>query len=219
MSSSLFSYFFMIHILTGTILGHCALFVEERILGESKGHLIVKSDDDACDNNVNNNDHSDTNEAQSNRRKNVNNNDDSNTPKSETQSNRRKRKGYSSVEIDTTNSSNREIDENLTQQPTQRHTDTATFDYVGMTSMLFDEQIPTTESFENAFDPDFTIDDDGNYNESQQQSTPRQITYKHPFTKGVLAIYYINLFLVLGNYILVSSIIAAATQKKNLFSF
>ena len=183
----------------GTILGYCALFVEERILGGFSTHLKVKSDDDECDDNVNNN-------------------DDTNASKA--QNNRRKRKGYSSVEIDTTNSSNEEIDENLTQQPAQRHTDTATFDYVGMTSMLFDKQIPTmAESFENAFDPDFTIDDDGNYNESQHQSTHRQITYKHPFTKGVLAIYYINLFLVLGNYILVSSIVVGDTKAKNLFSF
>ena len=90
-----------------------------------------------------------------------------------------------------------------------QHTDTATFDFVGMTSMLFDVPILPTMSNDEfisdaAFDPGSTSPDDErerNHNSSRQR---RQITYTHPLTKVVLAIYYINIFLVLGNYILVS---------------
>ena len=63
--------------------------------------------------------------------------------------------------------------------------DAATRDFVGLASMLFDEPIlPAEDSCEEV---------------------RTNVTYNHPFTKAVLATYYVNLFLVLGNYILVMS--------------
>lgn len=70
---------------------------------------------------------------------------------------------------------------------TERHGEAKAKDFVGLASLLFDEPILTTED----------------HRETRQH--PRRVTYDHPFTKAVLAIYYINIFLVLGNYILVMS--------------
>ena len=77
----------------------------------------------------------------------------------------------------------------------ERHTDTATFDFIGMTSILFDE--PILKPIDGSFDKDSDqIPDD---NQLQQSSSRhRSITYNHPFTKLVLSIYYVNIFLVLG---------------------
>lgn len=73
----------------------------------------------------------------------------------------------------------------------ERHgpADAATKDFVGLTSLLFDEPLLPTDETRDA-------------SPHQHQRT---ITYAHPFTKAVLVIYYINIFLVLGNYILVMS--------------
>lgn len=69
-------------------------------------------------------------------------------------------------------------------QQHHRHTDTATFDFVGMTSVLFDE--PILPSIDQSLEKDVT------------STKHRSITYNHPFTKLVLFTYYVNLFLVLG---------------------
>lgn len=113
-----------------------------------------------------------------------------------------RKKGYSSVDENdsslaiATEDKHSDISSH-SQENGDNSTDTATFDFVGMTSMLFDEPIlPATYEFEEAFDPDDNVSTTDKH---------RQITYRHPFTKMVLAIYYINLFLVLGNYILVSN--------------
>lgn len=80
----------------------------------------------------------------------------------------------------------------------RRHTDTATFDFVGMTSILFDEAIqPIDESFAK----DSTEITNGTEELTQRVEHHRSITYNHPFTKLVLFIYYLNLFLVLGKQI------------------
>ena len=75
----------------------------------------------------------------------------------------------------------------------ERHTDTATFDFVGMTSILFDE--PIIPSMDESQEKDV-----GDATDDAQPGVKRHrtITFNHPFTKGVLLIYYLNLFLVLG---------------------
>ena len=75
-----------------------------------------------------------------------------------------------------------------TEQQDRNHTDTATFDFVGMTSILFDEPIiqPINKSCNRSEEP------------KQRKSQYRSVTYNHPFTKLVLFLFYTNLFLVLG---------------------
>ena len=76
-----------------------------------------------------------------------------------------------------------------------RHTDTATFDFIGMTSILFDE--PILKPIDESFDKDSSqITDDDDMHQSNNRH--RTITYNHPLTKLVLSIYYVNIFLVLG---------------------
>ena len=82
------------------------------------------------------------------------------------------------------------------------HIDIGTFDFVGMASMLFDEPIlpQITKDFNYNSDQITTEKNrnDGQDIEQQRYGRHRSVTYKHPFTKLVLLIYYVNLFLVLG---------------------
>ena len=115
---------------------------------------------------------------------------------------------------------NQESDDNLHRH----HTDTATFDFVGLTSMLFDEPILPDDSFvTDAFDAD-TLSDEGGGETHESAARHRyyhhrQVTYKHIFTKIVLAVYYINIFLVLGNYILVMSHAVSAMVGEDQLCF
>jgi hypothetical protein len=169
-----------VNLYAGTILSWSALFVEEKILNDSKsggheGELEL------------------TNERA-----------------------KKNKRGYSSVhendydtpeEIDVPKSINKDSEnEDCTEQEWnedesiseiksqhQRHTDTATFDFVGMTSILLDEPVIP------AMDDSYEKDSVGVIDDTQQiYKRHRSITFNHPLTKGVLLIYYMNLFLVLG---------------------
>lgn len=186
-----------VNLYAGTILSWSALFVEEKILHDSHegGELELTNDD------------------------------------------RKKRKGYSSVHdnendhpasieleshevhaSDLTNTTAVESiehewneGESISAPKHQRHTDTATFDFVSMTSILFDEPILLSN--------DESTDKDANNisEEPQQKKRHRSTSYNHPATKLVLFIYYMNLFLVLGNYILVMShAVSAMAGEDNL---
>ena len=89
-------------------------------------------------------------------------------------------------------------DAEIEPQNQRRHTDTATFDFVGMTSILFDEAI--MQPVHEHFDRDSAEITNGTL--TQRVDHHRSISYNHPFTKLVLFIYYLNLFLVLGKQII-----------------
>jgi len=209
-----------VNLYAGSILGRCALYVEKRIL--SVGSIVKEVELDVVDGG------GDTNGLAGDVAMN--------------NTNERRNKGYSSVgkndsslaisnstsdEPPTTNGDGNDAGKNPTEDITDKlwnrrhaHADAATFDYVGMASMLFDAPLPShntteavaTEAFDQ-FDPDdqTTADD----NDLSSIHPNRQITYNHPFTKIVLSIYYINLFLVLGNYILVMSHAVSAMAGEN----
>ena len=180
-----------INLYAGTILSKSALFVEENMLG----HAITpddynKYDDDEIIDDNNGNDNLSTLEMNE-------------TDKANIKQLQKNRRGYSSVTENDNSNGNNHL-ESQTQQ--QHHSDTATFDFVGLTSMLFDRPILRTTSDAITADA-FELDNDNSSDHQRRQSTHhhRTITYKHPFTKVVLSIYYINLFLVLSNYTLVMS--------------
>ncbi|KAL9179671.1 hypothetical protein ACHAXT_008961 [Thalassiosira profunda] len=171
-----------INLYAGTILGRCALYVEERILGHVQRPVKVSlhdSDGDAG---------GELNEDEN----------------GESKQGERRRKGYSSVE--NVNGEGHRLD-----AKSQHHTDTATFDFVGLTSMLFDAPILPSTADEFVAEA-FAIDDE---EEEEDQRPHRHVTFDHPFTKVVLCIYYLNLFLVLGNYILVMSHAVSAMAGEN----
>jgi hypothetical protein len=60
------------------------------------------------------------------------------------------------------------------------------------------------------------LDNGTSSDERQSTQQHHSITYKHSFTKVVLAIYYINLFLVLSNYTLVMSHSVKAMAGDNI---
>ncbi|KAL7542732.1 hypothetical protein ACHAXR_012056 [Thalassiosira sp. AJA248-18] len=227
-----------INLYAGTILGWCALYVEERILGRHDvvvARRSMNADTDGCDDDGQeeedvNRDHNDVGDDVKNGIDVKVKNDNMMAMRMRMQKKRIK-KGYSSVDTKhDNNAAARSSDQmenewnDLDDMPSprqQRHhvTDTATFDVVGMTSMLFDAPIlPTiTETFvADAFDADQIRDEEGEDNEPHDHHHRcRQITYRHPFTKVVLVIYYVNLFLVLGNYILVMSHAVSAMAGEN----
>ena len=190
-----------VNLYAGTILSKSALFVEENMLGHTAAsEEYNKYDDDEIidnDNNVSTVEMKETDKANNKKIKN-------------------NRRGYSSVNEIHNDSNNLEAQ---TQQH-HHHSDTATFDFVGLTSMLFDRPILRTTSDAIAVDA-FELDNDNSSDSAQQQNQQHQhhhhsITYKHSFTKLVLAIYYINLFLVLSNYTLVMSHSVKAMAGDNI---
>jgi len=119
-------------------------------------------------------------------------------------------------------------DDYLDPDPTphqHQHVDTATFDFIGITSMLFDHDPSHYQHDLHSYHEHRSDDGDNdnhnhnhnNHNEEHQPHFHHSITYQHPFTKLVLSIYYTNLFLVLGNYILVMShAVSAMAGEDNL---
>jgi len=215
-----------INLYAGTVLGWCALFVEERIL------MLTKARVDTYHSDVVNDNHNDAAEMDSSGDERVHKKQHNN------QSKTGRKKGYSSVKdndasangalgvvVEVTNQSDAihsEWNEDETDfidgetHPPQ-HADTATTDFVGMTSMLFDE--PILPLISESFSEDNTFEQSANHiqHHKQQQKQLRSITYNHTLTKLVLTIYYINLFLVLGNYILVMShAVSAMAGEDNL---
>ena len=193
-----------INLYAGTILSWCASYVEERILRHSVRPVTTVESDDHLD-------------------ENANRENDSVEAKQYTSNQNKSRKGYSSVEendspLSMTVSGGKEISAGQTElEPGQhhhQHTDTATFDFIGMTSMLFDAPILPTLADQFVTEA-FDLDDSATDEDESDNVHHRPITYKHPFTKVVLAIYYTNLFLVLGNYILVMSHAVSAMAGEN----
>lgn len=190
-----------VNLYAGTILSKSALFVEENMLGHTPTSDEYNKYDDT--ETVDNDDNHSTVEMKE-------------TDKANNKMAKNNRRGYSSVnEIHENN--------NLEAQTTQQHhhhSDTATFDFVGLTSMLFDRPLLRTGSDAIAVDA-FELDNDNSSDPSQQNQQHQQhhhhsIAYKHSFTKLVLAIYYINLFLVLSNYTLVMSHSVKAMAGDNI---
>eukprot|EP00986_Skeletonema_menzelii_P016380 scaffold14392_cov151-Skeletonema_menzelii.AAC.20 len=182
-----------VNLYAGTILSKSALFVEENMLGHTTASDEYNNYDEIIGND------------------NVSTVD---MKKSDTANNKQTKKGYSSVNEIHNDSNNLETQ---TQQH-NHHSDTATFDFVGLTSMLFDRPILRTSS--DVIDA-FELDNDNSQdsvhqNQQRQQHHHHSITYKHSFTKLVLAIYYINLFLVLSNYTLVMSHSVKAMAGDNI---
>ena len=182
-----------VNLYAGTILSKSALFVEENMLGHTTASDEYNNYDEIIGN-----DNVSTVEMK----------------KSDTANNKQTKKGYSSVNEIHNDSNNLETQ---TQQH-NHHSDTATFDFVGLTSMLFDRPILRTSS--DVIDA-FELDNDNSQdsvhqNQQRQQHHHHSITYKHSFTKLVLAIYYINLFLVLSNYTLVMSHSVKAMAGDNI---
>ena len=189
-----------VNLFAGTILSKSALFVEENILVNATTDVYNKYDDDM---NVDYDYDNDDLSAASTEMKET---DEANNKRTKTS-----RKGYSSVnEVQNV--------ESITPKQ-QHHSDTATFDFVGLTSVLFDRPILQSSSNVITALDDFELDNDGS-TESQTTQQPQNrhhaITYKHPFTKLVLSIYYINLFLVLSNYTLVMSHSVKAMAGDNI---
>jgi hypothetical protein len=185
-----------INLYAGTILSQCALFVEENMLG----HTIAASGDY-------NEYYDEENEVIDGK-----NNDDNNSAtvvemKETDKAAKSQQKGYSSVnEADPGYNNNQSTE----SRDKHCHSDKATFDFVGLTSMLFDR--PILASNEAITSDAFDLDN----NQTQQPHHHHTITYKHPFTKVVLSIYYINLFLVLANYTLVMSHSVKAMAGDNI---
>eukprot|EP00804_Cyclotella_cryptica_P002749 CCRYP_009645-RC/>CCRYP_009645-RC protein AED:0.38 eAED:0.38 QI:39/1/1/1/1/1/2/365/572 len=232
-----------VNLYAGTILGRCALFVEETILGADRfrSDEMLRGTDEQFEVELTKDvtTFSDTHSHYSSK-------DDVATI-----GRHRYRKGYSSVhnhefnkasacasalkrETSTSNNEHETSDSSpamhvdtestekqwnddtdLSQMEPQhhRHTDTATFDFVGMTSILFDQSIrPQYDQHSEQISEQL-----GNDCQARQERAYRPITYNHPFTKVVLSIYYVNLFLVLGNYILVMShAVSAMAGEDNL---
>ena len=196
-----------VNLYAGTLLSKSALFVEENMLG----HSITSDDYNKYDDEEiidDNNDSLSTVEMKENDKANI-------------KQMKNKKRGYSSVnENDNKNDKNDNNYGHLESQTQQQHhhSDTATFDFVGLTSMLFDRPILRTASDAIAVDA-FELDNGSSSDErqsTQQQHQHHSITYKHSFTKVVLAIYYINLFLVLSNYTLVMSHSVKAMAGDNI---
>lgn len=196
-----------VNLYAGTILSQCALFVEENMLGQTTDYneYYDEENDEVIDG--------------------KNNNDNNNSASSPTttavemketdRAAKSKQKGYSSVnETDPgyNNNQSAESRDDLQSNNKHCHSDKATFDFVGLTSMLFDRPILTSNE---AITSD-AFDLDNNQTQQQQHHHHHTITYKHPFTKFVLSIYYINLFLVLANYTLVMSHSVKAMAGDNI---
>ncbi len=205
-----------VNLYAGTILSQCALFVEENMLG----HTTIAASGD-----YNEYDDED-NEIDGNINDNYNNSASSTTTtvvemKEADRAAKSKQKGYSSVNETDPGYNNNQSTESRDEQPNNNHchSDKATFDFVGLTSMLFDRPILTSNEAitSDAFDLD---NNNSSSNQTQQPHHHHQhhhtITYKHPFTKVVLSIYYINLFLVLANYTLVMSHSVKAMAGDNI---
>ncbi len=203
-----------INLYAGSILSRSALFVEENMLGHKK----IASDDynEYDDDEINDNDNLSTVEMKE-------------TDKANSKQLKKNRRGYSSVnESDEAHNKCTQNDDDIghlesqKQSQKQHHSDTTTFDFVGLTSMLFDR--PVLRSTSEAITADAFELDTSCHSSDQRRSTQQQqqkqhhhtITYKHPFTKLVLAIYYINLFLVLSNYTLVMSHSVKAMAGDNI---
>lgn len=195
-----------VNLYAGTILSQCALFVEENMLGQTTDYneYYDEENDEVIDG--------------------KNNNDNNNSESSPTttavemketdRAAKSKQKGYSSVNETDPGYNNHQSTESRDEDQSQtnnKHLDKATFDFVGLTSMLFDRPILTSNEAitSDAFDLD-------NNQTQQQHHHHHTITYKHPFTKFVLFIYYINLFLVLANYTLVMSHSVKAMAGDNI---
>lgn len=187
-----------INLYAGTILSRSALFVEENMLGHNTAlDDYNKYDDDEVI------DDSNDNLSTVERRE---------TDKADIVQSKKNSRGYSSVDEndETRNKCTQNDNQNgrLESQTHIHHSDTATFDFVGLTSMLFDR--PVLRSTSEAITADaFELD-------TCNSTCNHTITYKHPFTKLVLAIYYINLFLVLSNYTLVMSHSVKAMAGDNI---
>ena len=178
-----------VNLYAGTILSKSALFVEENMLGHTTASDEYNNYDEIIGN-----DNVSTVEMK----------------KSDTANNKQTKKGYSSVNEIHNDSNNLETQ---TQQH-NHHSDTATFDFVGLTSMLL---LRTSSDVIDAFELDNDNSQDSvHQNQQRQQHHHHSITYKHSFTKLVLAIYYINLFLVLSNYTLVMSHSVKAMAGDNI---
>lgn len=199
-----------INLYAGTILSRCALFVEENMLRNS----TIATSDDYNDEFDDDDEITDDNDACAVEMK--------ETDKANYKKNRR---GYSSINEFNMSTESTDDDYLESKQPhhNHQHSDIATFDFVGLTSMLFDRRILSTTSDTTIISDEFVSDyhkstDERRATQHQQQHRHHQhtITYKHPFTKVVLAIYYINLFLVLANYTLVMSHSVKAMAGDNI---
>ena len=190
-----------VNLYAGTILSKSALFVEENMLGHTSTSDEYNKYDDV--ETIGNEDNHSTVEMKE-------------TDKANNKKTKNNRRGYSSVNEIHENNNNLEAQ---TKQHQHHHSDTATFDFVGLTSMLFDRPLLRTGSDAIAVDA-FEVDHDNSSDPSQQNQQQHyhhhSITYKHSFTKLVLAIYYINLFLVLSNYTLVMSHSVKAMAGDNI---
>lgn len=184
-----------VNLYAGTILSKSALFVEENMLGHNAtSDEYNKYDDDDEIMIDDNNDNLSTVEMKE-------------TDKANNKKMKNNRRGYASVN---------EIGHLEAQAQTQQqhhHSDTATFDFVGLTSMLFDRPLLRTASDAIALD---AFELDNTTDQRQPSAHHHHTTYKHSFTKMVLATYYINLFLVLSNYTLVMSHSVKAMAGDNI---
>jgi len=191
-----------VNLYAGTILSKSALFVEDNMLGHSITSDDYNKYDDEEEMIDDNNDSLSTVEMKESDKANI-------------KQVKNKKRGYSSVnETDKNDNNDHGHLESQTQQQ-HHHSDTATFDFVGLTSMLFDRPILRTASDAIAVDA-FELDNGTSSDERQSTQQHHSITYKHSFTKVVLAIYYINLFLVLSNYTLVMSHSVKAMAGDNI---
>eukprot|EP00984_Skeletonema_dohrnii_P038796 scaffold42467_cov161-Skeletonema_dohrnii-CCMP3373.AAC.5 len=196
-----------VNLYAGTILSKSALFVEDNMLGHSITSDDYNKYDDEEEMIDDNNDSLSTVEMKESDKANI-------------KQIKNKKRGYSSVNENDNKNDNNDYGHLESQTHQQHHhSDTATFDFVGLTSMLFDRPILRTASDAiavDAFELDNGTSSDERPSTQQQQHQHHSITYKHSFTKVVLAIYYINLFLVLSNYTLVMSHSVKAMAGDNI---